>query len=128
MVSFFGEMIEQLAETCWEFVGASGAGSDMEEQEETVEPVGVLFFFPDDAVENGFSGDEVGGFLAGVIGIRAGAGRVIDQGQPHLIAPTNDLRIVPFVGRDPVDDLFAGNSMLLQFFEIGLQIGHEFVA
>ena len=111
-----------------EFIGATGTGADVEEEEKAVETVRILFFFADDAVENGLGGDEVGIVFAGVVGVGAGAGGEVDEGKADLFAPADDLVVIPFVGRNPVEDLLAGDSVLLEFFEICLQIGDKFIA
>src|ERR1043165_660529 len=74
-----GELVEQFTKARVEFVRASRPRAQVQQQDEAVQPVRVLAFTGDDAVENLLRRNKVLIGLAGVIRVRARAGREADE-------------------------------------------------
>src|SRR5439155_14885596 len=101
-----------------ELVGATGTGANMQQQQEPVQSVRVRLLFGDDAVEDGFRGNKILFRFARVVGVRARAGREIDERQSHLLGPSRDFRVVMLVRWKEKTNLRALHPKSLDFLQI----------
>ena len=99
-----------------------GTCADMKQQNEAIQAVGIDTLFLDDAVEDARRGNEVLVGLAGVISIRASAGRIVDDAHVHLPGPLDNLLIVMLEGWKEIGDLGASHAKRLELLQVGVKV------
>ena len=88
-------------------VRASRPTADVEQKNEAVQAVRIFAFVTQDAVEDDLRGDEVRLGFAGVVSVRARAGREIDEREASGGTPRDNLRVVLLERREKEARRFA---------------------
>ena len=81
-----------------EFVRPARSGAEVQQQDESIQPVRVFALFFEDAVKDDLRGHKIPVRLTRVIRIGPRAGGEIDEGHAQLGRPVGNLSVVMFVG------------------------------